>query len=306
MKIKINDEVLKAIENKIPIVALESTIISHGMPYPENKITALECQRIIRNNDCIPATIAIIKGVITVGLTEDEIDYLGKTGRSVNKVSTRDIPYVVSKGLDGATTVSATSKIASMAGIKVFATGGIGGVHRGVKDTWDISSDLEELAETDICVVCAGAKSILDLNKTMEYLETKKVEVIGYQTNTLPAFYCNSSSVYVNHRLDSPKEIAKLLETKWDLNLQGGVLVTNPIPSEYSMDEKVINKAIDEAIDDMNKEGIIGNKTTPYLLNRIKELTNGDSLKSNIKLVYNNCDLASKIAKELNKLRNTK
>ena len=299
MKIKVNDEVLNALDKGLPIVALESTIISHGMPYPENKETALNCQKIIRDNGCIPATVAIIKGVVTIGLTEDEIDYLGRMGRKVEKISTRDIPYCVSKGLDGATTVSATSRIASMKGIKVFATGGIGGVHRGVSETWDISSDLDELGETNICVVCAGAKSILDLPKTMEYLETKRVDVIGYQTDNLPAFYCNTSSVKVNHRLDSPKEIADLLKTKWDLGLNGGILVTNPIPSEYSMDEAVINKAIDQAISDMNKEGITGNKTTPYLLSRIKDLTHGDSLKSNIKLVYNNCSLASQIAKEL-------
>ena len=298
MNIKVSSEVLDAINNNKPVVALESTIISHGMPYPENKETALECQKIIRSFGVIPAAIAIIKGVITIGLSEDEIDYLGREGTKVNKVSTRDIPYVVAKKLDGATTVSATSYIASMKGIKFFATGGIGGVHRGVADTWDISSDLEELATTNICVVCAGAKSILDLPKTMEYLETKKVDVIGYCTDNLPAFYCNTSSVKVNHRLDTPSEIAKLVKTKWDLNLSGGVLVTNPIPDEFSMDEAIINKAIDDAISDMNKAGITGNKTTPYLLNRIKELTHGDSLKSNIKLVYNNCMLASKIAKE--------
>lgn len=302
MYIKINPEVQNAIKNGIGVVALESTIISHGMPYPENVETALKAEKVIRDNGCIPATIAIIKGVPTVGLSKDEIDYLGREGTKVAKVSTRDIPFIVSKSLDGATTVSATSTLASMAGIKVFATGGIGGVHRGAELTMDVSADLEELATTNICVVCAGAKSILDLPKTMEYLETKRVEVIGYKTDNLPAFYCNTSSVKVNHRLDTPMEIAKLLKTKWDLNLKGGVLVTNPIPDEYSMDEETINKAIDEAIKEMNELKIIGNKTTPFLLAKIKELTNGESLKSNIQLVYNNCKLASAIAKDLNRL----
>lgn len=303
MLIKINDEVKKALDSGKGVVALESTIISHGMPYPENVKTALTAEQVIRDNGAIPATIAIIKGVPTVGLTKDEIDYLGKEGTKVAKVSTRDIPYIVSLGLDGATTVSATSSIASMAGIKVFATGGIGGVHRGAETTMDISADLEELASTNICVICAGAKSILDLPKTMEYLETKRVEVIGYQTNNLPAFYCNTSSVKVNHRLDSPFEIANLLKTKWDLKLEGGVLVTNPIPDEYSMDEETINKAIDEAIKEMNNLGIIGNKTTPFLLSKIKDLTKGESLKSNIQLVYNNCKLASMIANNLTKTK---
>lgn len=303
MLIKINDEVKKALDSGKGVVALESTIISHGMPYPENVKTALTAEQVIRDNGAIPATIAIIKGVPTVGLTKEEIDYLGKEGTKVAKVSTRDIPYIVSKSLDGATTVSATSSIASMAGIKVFATGGIGGVHRGAETTMDISADLEELASTNICVICAGAKSILDLPKTMEYLETKRVEVIGYQTENLPAFYCNTSNVKVNHRLDTPEEIAKLLKTKWDLGLEGGILVTNPIPEEYSMDEKEINKAIDEAINEMNEKGIIGNKTTPFLLAKIKELTHGKSLKSNIQLVYNNCKLASFIAKNLSKMK---
>lgn len=300
--IKINDKIKQALLENKPIVALESTIISHGMPYPENVQTALNAEKVVYDNGAIPATIAIINGVITVGLTSDEIEYLGKTGLNAHKTSTRDIPYIVSKGLTGATTVSATSKIASMAGIKVFATGGIGGVHRGAETTMDISADLEELAETDIVVVCAGAKAILDLPKTLEYLETKRVDVIGYQTDNLPAFYSASSSLKVNHRLDSPLEIAKLMEAKWKLGINGGVLVTNPIPSEYSMDENIINKAIDEAITEMNKLGITGNKTTPYLLAKIKDITKGDSLSSNIKLVFNNCKLASEIAKEYVKL----
>ena len=302
MNIKISEEIKRAVLENKPVVALESTIISHGMPYPENIDTALKCEQIIRNNGGIPATIAIINGVITVGLTSNEIDYLGKTGREALKISTRDIPYCVSKGLTGATTVSATSRIAQMAGIKVFATGGIGGVHRGAPQTFDISSDLDELSETNIAVICAGAKSILDLGLTTEYLETKRVEVIGYQTKTLPAFYTRHSDFEVNHQLDTPKEIAMLLKTKWDLGLKGGVLITNPIPEEYSMDEKVINKAIDEALTEMNKLGITGNKTTPYLLAKIKDITGGDSLESNIALVFNNCKLATEIAKEYTKL----
>ena len=301
--IKISEKVKKALDNNLPIVALESTIISHGMPYPENVKTALNAEKVVSENGAIPATIAIIKGVITVGLSEDEIEFLGKFGKDAFKTSTRDIPYIVSKGLTGATTVSATSKIASMAGIKVFATGGIGGVHRGAQQTFDISSDLEELSETDITVVCAGAKSILDLGLTLEYLETKRVEVIGYQTENLPAFYTASSRFKVNHRLDTPIEIAKLMQTKWELNMKGGILVTNPIPEEYSMDEEIIDKAINEAIIEMNKLNITGNKTTPYLLAKIKEITKGDSLHSNIELVYNNCKLAAKIASEYCKLK---
>ncbi len=299
MNIKINEEIKNAIKNNIPVVALESTIISHGMPYPENKETAIMCEKTVRENGAIPATIAILDGVITIGLTHDEIDYLGKSGPKALKVSTRDIPYCVSKKLTGATTVSATSRIAQMAGIKVFATGGIGGVHRGAQETFDISADLDELSETNIAVICAGAKSILDLGLTMEYLETKRVEVIGYKTKTLPAFYTKESDYFVNHELDTPKEIASLLKTKWDLGLTGGVLIANPIPDEYSMDKKIIDKAIDEAIKEMNKLGIIGNKTTPYLLAKIKDITGGSSLKSNIALVFNNCKLASQIAKEL-------
>ena len=303
MKLKISEEIKNAIKTNMPVVALESTIISHGMPYPENRDTALNCEKIIRNNGAIPATIAIIDGVVTIGLTEKEIDYLGKTGYNALKVSTRDIPYCVSKGLTGATTVSATSRIASMAGIKVFATGGIGGVHRGAEETFDISADLDELSITNIAVVCAGAKSILDLGLTLEYLETKRVDVIGYQTDKLPAFYTRNSAFSVNHRLDIPKEIALLLNTKWILGLDGGVLITNPIPTEYSMDEKEIDNAINEALEEMKKLGIKGNKTTPYLLAKIKDITKGSSLESNIALVFNNCDLASKIAIEYCKIK---
>lgn len=300
--ISINSEVKNALEQGKAVVALESTIISHGMPYPENVATALEAEKVVRENGAIPATIAILDGILKVGLTHEEIEKLGKLGRGAAKVSTRDIPYIVSQKGNGATTVSATSCIASIAGIKVFATGGIGGVHRGAETTFDISADLEELATTNICVVCAGAKSILDLPKTIEYLETKRVEVIGYKTSILPAFYTSKSDVSVNHALETPKEIADLLYTKWALNLQGGVLVTNPIPVEYEMDKETIDKAINEALQEMDKLGIIGNKTTPYLLGKIKDLTHGSSLDSNIKLVFNNCKLASQIAVELSKI----
>ena len=259
--LSINKDVEKALKEGTPIVALESTIISHGMPYPENVKTALEAEKIIRDNGCVPATIAIIKGQLKVGLTKEEIDYLGKEGLKVNKTSTRDIPYIVSKKLDGATTVSATSYIASLAGIKIFATGGIGGVHRGATQTFDISADLDELSKTKMAVVCAGAKSILDLGLTLEYLETKAVDVIGYKTDLLPAFYTSKSDFKVNHRLDTPEEIADLINAKWEIGMPGGVLVTNPIPVEYEMDKEIIDKAINEAIVEMDKLGITGNKT---------------------------------------------
>ena len=296
--IRISEEVRKAIDENKPIVALESTIISHGMPYPENKETALSCERIIREEGAIPATIAIIDGVMTVGLTVEEIDYIARLGKDVVKTSRRDLPIIISKGLTGATTVSTTMYIASLAGIKVFATGGIGGVHRGVEETMDISADLEELGVTPVCVVCAGAKAILDLPRTLEYLETKGVPVIGYQTDYLPAFYTRTSEYKLNYRLDTPKEIADMLKVKWAIGLGGGVLVTNPIPEQYSLDEKVMNDAIDKAIKSMNELGIKGKDTTPYLLKTIVEITGGESLKSNINLVFNNCRLASNIAKE--------
>ena len=295
--LKISKEVQNALDNNIPVVALESTIISHGMPYPKNYETALNCEKIIREEGCVPATIAIINGTICVGLSREEIEYIAREAGKVIKTSRRDIPIIVAKGLNGATTVAATAFIASLAGIKVFATGGIGGVHRGAEISMDISCDLNELALRNIAVVCAGAKAILDLGKTLEYLETFGVPVIGYKTEMLPAFYTKDSDFKVNYRLDTPMEIAKVLKTKWDLNIDGGVLVTNPIPDEYSMDKDFINQKIDEAIEKMNKEGIIGKDQTPFLLKTIVELTGGSSLESNIKLVYNNCHLAASIAK---------
>ena len=294
-----SDEVKEALKSNKAIVALESTIISHGMPYPQNFEVAKMCEQSVRNNNCVPATIAIIKGKIKIGLNEDDLLYLAKTGRNVTKVSRRDIAYVVSMGLDGATTVSATMYIASLANIKIFATGGIGGVHRGASETFDISADLEELGKTDVCVVCAGAKAILDLPKTLEYLETKGVLVLGYNTSYLPAFYTSTSPYKVDYNMDDPAKIASLLKTKWDLGLHGSVLVTNPVAKEYELDEKVMNEAIDQAIKEMDKLGIKGKEATPYLLAKICEITKGESLDANIHLVLNNCILASKIAYHL-------
>ncbi len=295
-------EVAEAVRNKKPVVALESTIISHGMPYPHNVETALAVEQIIRDNGAVPATIAIIGGRLKAGLSKDEIEYLGKTGQAVTKVSRRDLPLIVSKGLDGATTVATTMIIASMAGIPIFATGGIGGVHRGAQQTFDISADLEELAQTAVTVVCAGAKAILDLPLTLEYLETKGVPVLGYQTDELAAFYSRHSGLKVDYQVDSPKELAEAIHVKRELGLRGGILVSNPIPEEYSMAPEVINKAIDQAVGEANEKGIHGKETTPFLLARIKDITGGDSLESNIKLVFNNAALAAKTAVALSEL----
>lgn len=295
--IEISREVQNAIDNNLPIVALESTIISHGMPFPKNVETAINAENIIRENGCVPATIAIINGKLKVGLNKDELNYLGKKGKDVTKVSRRDIPYIVALKKDGATTVSATMLIASYVGIKIFATGGIGGVHRGAESTFDISCDLEELGQTNVSVVCAGAKAILDLPKTLEYLETKGVLVIGYKTKKLPAFYSSSSDYNVDINIDNPKEIADIIRVKNELNLKGGILITNPIPIEYEIPHHLIDNVIDNAIIEMDKLNISGKEATPFLLAKICELTNGNSLEANIKLVYNNCKLASEIAK---------
>ena len=294
--LQLSPEVEAALQSGKPVVALESTIISHGMPYPQNVETALNCQRICRENGAVPATCAIIGGKLCAGLTDEQIDYLGREGRRVTKASRRDLPLLCAKKMDGATTVAATMIIAAMAGIKVFATGGIGGVHRGAETTMDISADLEELAETPVCVVCAGAKSILDLGLTMEYLETKGVPVIGFGTDELPAFYTRHSGFAVPWRCDDPAELAATVNAQRALGYAGGMLVVNPIPEEYSMDEAFINKAIDEAIEEANRLGIKGKETTPFLLAKIKDLTGGDSLASNIQLVYNNVRLAANTA----------
>lgn len=299
----ISQEVAEALAENKPVVALESTIISHGMPYPQNVETALKVEQVIRDNGAVPATIAIIGGKLKAGLTKAEIEHLGKTGSAVTKVSRRDLPIIVAKGMDGATTVATTMIIASLAGIKVFATGGVGGVHRGAETTMDISADLEELAMTPVMVICAGAKSILDLGLTLEYLETKGVPVIGYGTDELPAFYTRKSGFGVDYQLNTPKELAEAFSVKQAVGLKGGMLVTNPIPGEYSMDSEVINKAIDEAIAESKRQGIHGKDTTPFLLAKVKEITGGDSLDSNIQLVFNNARLAAQTAAELCKIK---
>lgn len=297
----IKSEVKEALINGEPIVALESTIISHGMPYPKNVETALNVENIVRENGGVPATIGILGGRLKVGLTEEEIKYMGKA-ENVIKASRRDIPFIVSKKLDGATTVASTMIIAAMAGIKIFATGGIGGVHRGAQETFDISADLEELAHTNVAVVCAGAKSILDIGLTLEYLETNGVPVVGYGTDDFPAFYTRKSGYKVDYRVDTAEELAAALKTKWDLGLHGGVVVANPIPEKYEMNYDLITKAINDAVNEAEAKGIRGKETTPFLLSRVKELTGGDSLESNIALVYNNAKVAAQLAVELVKL----
>ena len=295
----LSPEVDAALKAGKPVVALESTIISHGMPYPQNVETALKVEQTIREGGATPATIAIIGGRLKAGLTPVEIEYLGKKGTGVTKASRRDLPVLVARGQDGATTVTTTMIIAAMAGIKVFATGGIGGVHRGAETTMDISADLEELARTPVMVICAGAKSILDLGLTLEYLETKGVPVIGYGTEELPAFYTRKSGFKVDYRVDSPEELAAIFKAKQEMGLGGGMLVTNPIPEAYSMDPTRINKAIDEAVAEAQQRGIHGKETTPFLLAKIKDITGGDSLASNIQLVLNNARLAAKTAASL-------
>ena len=292
----LSPEVDAALKAGKPVVALESTIISHGMPYPQNVETALRVEQTIREGGVTPATIAVIGGRLKAGLTAEEIEYLGKKGTAVTKASRRDLPVLVARGQDGATTVTTTMIIAALAGIKVFATGGIGGVHRGAETTMDISADLEELAHPPVMVICAGAKSILDLGLTLEYLETKGVPVIGYGTEELPAFYTRKSGFKVDYRVDSPEELAAIFKAKQEMGLVGGMLVTNPIPEEYSMDPDRINKAIDEAITEAKALGIHGKETTPFLLAKIKDITGGDSLASNIQLVLNNARLAAKTA----------
>jgi pseudouridine-5'-phosphate glycosidase len=292
----LSPEVAAAQREGKPIVALESTIISHGMPYPQNVETALRVEQTIREGGAVPATIAVIGGRLKAGLTTQGIEYLGRKGTQITKASRRDLPVLVSREQDGATTVATTMIIAALAGIKVFATGGVGGVHRGAETTMDISADLEELARTPVMVICAGAKSILDLGLTLEYLETKGVPVIGYGTEELPAFYTRTSGFKVDYRLDTPEELAAAFRAKQEMGLVGGMLVTNPIPEEYSMPADRINAAIDEAVADAKRLGIRGKETTPYLLARIKDITGGDSLAANIELVLNNARLAAKVA----------
>ena len=298
----IKEEVTQALREGRPVVALESTIISHGMPYPQNVETALAVEQAVRDGGAVPATIAVIGGRLKAGLTPDEIEYFGKKGPQIAKASRRDLAVLVARGQDGATTVTTTMMIAYMAGIRIFATGGIGGVHRGAETTMDISADLEELAQTPVMVVCAGAKSILDLGLTLEYLETKGVPVLGYRTNELPAFYTRESGFSVDYRMESPAELAAAFHTQQQMGLRGGMLVTNPIPEEYSMPKAVIDAAIEQALAESRAQGIHGKETTPFILARVAEITGGDSLASNIKLVLNNARLAAETAAELCKM----
>jgi len=297
--LSISPEVQAALNAGQPVVALESTIISHGMPYPQNVETALRVEETIRANGAVPATIAIIGGKLKAGCSHDEIEYLGKKGQAVIKASRRDLPVLLARKEDGATTVTTTMMIAAMAGIRIFATGGIGGVHRGAQQTFDISADLEELAQTPVMVICAGAKSILDLGLTLEYLETKGVPVIGFGTDELPAFYTRHSGLNVDYRIDTPAELAAAFQAKMDCGLKGGMLVTNPIPEQYSMPAEIINAAIEKALQEADKKGVHGKQCTPFLLAKVKDLTGGDSLDANIQLVLNNARLAALTAKEL-------
>ena len=294
--LKISPAVQKALDEGRPVLALESTIISHGMPYPQNLETARLCEAEARKHGVEPATVAIIHGKLCAGLTDEELEYLAKAGPKVAKASRRDLPILAARGADGATTVAATMIVAAMAGIRVFATGGIGGVHRGAEVTMDFSADLEELARTPVAVVCAGAKSILDLGLTLEYLETKGVPVLGYRTETLPAFYTDESDFKVDYRMDSPEEIAAAVTAQRDMGYPGGMLITNPIPHQYAMPKDVIDAAINQALAEAKEQGVKGKATTPFLLARVCELTGGESLKSNIKLVLNNVALGAQIA----------
>ncbi|KGE87620.1 MAG: pseudouridine-5'-phosphate glycosidase [Phaeodactylibacter xiamenensis] len=285
-----------ALQNGQPVVALESTIISHGMPYPKNVETALRVEATVRESGAVPATIAVIGGQLRAGLSEAEIENLGKKGTAVTKVSRRDLPVLVARKGDGATTVAATMIIAALAGIRVFATGGIGGVHRGAERTMDISADLQELARTNVAVVCAGAKSILDLRLTLEYLETMGVPVLGFQTDELPAFYTRTSGLPVDYRMETASEITKALHTKWQLGLHGGAVIANPIPEAYAMPQEEMDRVIDLAIAEAAQQDIVGKALTPFLLSRIEQLTKGDSLEANIELVLNNARLAAAVS----------
>ena len=289
-------EVAEAIARRLPVVALESTIISHGMPYPQNVQTALQVEAEVRAHGAVPATIAIVNGRLKAGLTPGDIEQLGRDGAAVPKVSRRDVPFIVARGGTGATTVAATMLIAAMAGIRVFATGGIGGVHRGAATSFDVSADLQELAHTPVAVVCAGAKAILDLRLTLEYLETHGVPVIGYGTDQLPAFYTAHSGLPVDYRLDRPQDIARAMHAKWSMGLEGGMVVANPVPEAHAMPQARVDAAIAQALREADEQGISGKQSTPFLLARVAELTGGDSLATNIQLVLGNARLASAIA----------
>lgn len=292
-------EVQRALDAGQPVVALESTIISHGMPYPQNVATALQVEQEVRNHGAVPATVAIVGGRLKAGLSPAEIESLGKSGRDVVKVSRRDVPFIVAAGATGATTVASTMIIAAMAGIRLFATGGIGGVHRGAQQSFDVSADLQELAQTPVAVVCAGAKSILDLRLTLEYLETHGVPVVGYQTNALPAFFTRDSAFSVDYRLDTPQEVARALHVKWAMSLKGGMVIANPIPEAYAMPRAAIDAAIEQALAEAQAQNIGGKESTPFLLARVCDITGGDSLAANIQLVLNNARLAAAVGIEL-------
>ena len=300
--LSITPEIENAIKEGKPIVALESTILSHGMPYPENVEFASKVEEVVRGEGAIPATTAIIGGKLKVGLTKDELEIMCKA-ENVGKVSRRDVAVYLATNQTGATTVATTMLIASLAGIKIFATGGIGGVHRGAQETMDISADLQELAHTPVCVVGAGCKSLLDIGLTLEYLETFGVPVLGYQTNDFPAFYCRKSGYGVDYNVKDANEAARIMKTKWDLGLEGGLLIGNPIPQEYELDFDEMEKVINEALAMAKKDGIRGKATTPYLLAHIKDITKGVSFASNLQLAYNNAKVASQIAVEFAKLK---
>ncbi len=302
MNVRVSPEVEAALREKRPVIALESTIISHGMPYPQNVETAYRVEQIVREHGAVPATVGIVDGVGVVGLSKEEIEEMGKRGQTIPKVSRRDLPVVMAEKSWGATTVATTMILAAKAGVEFFVTGGIGGVHRGAQETFDISADLEELGRTNVTVICAGAKAILDLKLTLEVLETKGVPVLGYQTEELPAFYTRSSGLKVDYAIKDAEDAARIVKAKRDLGLDGGILITNPIPEEYSMDPSVINKAIDEAIAEMDEKGIHGKECTPFLLAKIADITGGNSLDSNIRLVFNNAAVGSEIAKAYAKL----
>ncbi|MGD6856308.1 pseudouridine-5'-phosphate glycosidase [Bacillus infantis] len=298
--LEFSEEVLEARKANKPVVALESTIISHGMPYPQNIVTAKEVEDIIRQNGAVPATIAIINGKIKIGISEDELEFLAQS-KDIEKASRRDLPYLIAQGKNGATTVAATMICAELAGIEVFVTGGIGGVHREAETTMDISADLQELAQTNVAVVCAGAKSILDIGLTLEYLETHGVPVVGYETDKLPAFYTRTSPFDVNHRVDAPEDAASLIRTKWELGLNGGVVIANPIPEEDALEESFITNVIETALQEAKDNQIAGKLVTPFLLSKVKELTEGTSLTANIALVKHNAEVGAKIAVGLQK-----
>jgi pseudouridine-5'-phosphate glycosidase len=298
---KVSKEVALALKEGRPVVALESTIISHGMPYPKNVETALLVEKTIRENGAIPATIGIIDGEPIVGMSPEEIEEFGKR-KGIRKVSRRDLPIVYANKLWGATTVAATMILANQAGIEIFVTGGVGGAHRGAQQTFDISADLEELGKTNVTVVSAGVKAILDLDLTLEILETKGVPVLSYQTDEFADFYTRHSGIKMENVVNSPKEIASIIKAKRENHLDGGMLVANPIPEEFAMDPVVINAAIEKALKMADEAGVKGKDVTPFLLKTIVELTGGDSLESNIKLVLNNAKLGAAIAKELSSL----